>query len=543
MALLLLSAASASANASLLNCHYFVKDHQSLANTSKTASDFFGSLDTNLTSRMDNRSFVHVKGLALRNGWIDYPADLFLNGSNSSNISGSFSWKASWAELLPEMTSKMVDQVVKQLGEETKYGAINADAILAIDYEPRFRPSWNFTIGEGAAHHDQPAWSALLTNVHSKRLDVDWISLVGWICPPGVNTTATKWDDLTKTQKRSLEEASWNYFVRKYLVTAIGKIKAEPKLAGLRLGFWDWPYKFWFLPAVKEAPPRWQQWMDELGWLWSELDVFLPDVYPEFFAGSESDKPSVLAKCTTQNASATAWYYTAILTESLRLKQRFQPTATVVLVGWYHYMCSHLYDSGQQLQDINIGYFVHDNNLDALFLAASAGAEVALWGSIGAPPDDQPAQLRSYLDAVYGPVVRKYCRPNERASRRDGGSELPGGGVERPTGLVGGSELTADTYLSAKKTLPRVTTECVSNVTNGTFWDHSKCTGTCCQTLWSTADAADCCRNCRDGAFGFTCAAWEWDVSGAACYICTHEVLPYQGRLEGHVTGCIEGRC
>ena len=221
-----------------LKCHYFVKDHQAIAkNTTKTASHFYESLSNNLTSRLDNRSLVHVKGLALSNGWINYPTDLFLNGSN---ITSSFSWSTSWSKLLPELTSKMVLQVVEQVREETKYGSINSDAILSIDYEPKYRPSWNFTIGEGAAYETQPAWTALLHQVHNKQLDLTWIHLVGWLGWEGSDSSsssssgggggggheARRWDTLSKQQQRSLEEASWNYFVREYISTAISKMKS-----------------------------------------------------------------------------------------------------------------------------------------------------------------------------------------------------------------------------------------------------------------------------------------------------------------------------
>ena len=233
---------------------------------------------------------VHVKGLALRNGWINYPTDLFLNGSN---LSATFSWNASWRTLLPELTSKMALQVLQQLAEETQYGRINSDAVLSIDWEPKFRPSWNITVGEGEAHEAQPAWSALVEHVHGSQLDQGWISLVGWKRPSG--DRERKWSDLSKQQQRTLEEASWNYFVREYISTAITKMKLTvsvssagatpalrlspkpnpnpnpcyavvlgrtltnacaltphpllgPKKAGLqklRVGFWDWPFKFW----------------------------------------------------------------------------------------------------------------------------------------------------------------------------------------------------------------------------------------------------------------------------------------------------------
>lgn len=45
--------------------------------------------------------------------------------------------------------------------------------------------------------------------------------------------------------------------------------------------------------------------MDELGWLWKELPVFMPDLYPEFYSGDAASKPADLETCTSQNASRT----------------------------------------------------------------------------------------------------------------------------------------------------------------------------------------------------------------------------------------------
>ena len=50
--------------------------------------------------------------------------------------------------------------------------------------------------------------------------------------------------------------------------------------------------------------------------------------------------------------------------------------------------------------------------MGALFEAAAVAGgdvEIALWGSIGAAPDDQMDALRAYLDVVYTPVVQNYC--------------------------------------------------------------------------------------------------------------------------------------
>ena len=52
-------------------------------------------------------------------------------------------------------------------------------------------------------------------------------------------------------------------------------------------------------------PEWWDEVMDELGWLWKELPVFMPDLYPEFYSGDAASKPADLKTCTSQNASGT----------------------------------------------------------------------------------------------------------------------------------------------------------------------------------------------------------------------------------------------
>ena len=150
------------------------------------------------------------------------------------------------------------------------------------------------------------------------------------------------------------------------------------------------------------------------------LDVFLPDLYPDFYAGPVSERPPDLSKCIAQNSSSTSWYYGAVVEQSLRLKKDYQPSASIVLVGWYHYMCANhymLYPTQAQADRESV--FVKDGNVEALFKAAAiAGGDVqvALWGSIGAAPDDQVDALRAYLDLVYTPVVLKYCTESRNTS-------------------------------------------------------------------------------------------------------------------------------
>lgn len=74
-------------------------------------------------------------------------------------------------------------------------------------------------------------------------------------------------------------------------------------------------------------------------------------------------------------------------------------------------MCSHAYQPGSPGRAV----YVRDGNVEALFKAAADvgdAVEIALWGSIGAPPDDSTDDLRDYLDSVYAPVVQRYCSPS-----------------------------------------------------------------------------------------------------------------------------------
>ena len=70
-----------------------------------------------------------------------------------------------------------------------------------------------------------------------------------------------------------------------------------------------------FYSFVSGLPEWWDEVMDELGWLWKELPVFMPDLYPEFYSGDAASKPADLETCTSQNASGTlvrliSWYRT-----------------------------------------------------------------------------------------------------------------------------------------------------------------------------------------------------------------------------------------
>ena len=271
------------------------------------------------------------------------------------------------------------------------------DVLLMLDYEPQYRPSWNFTTN--FSQRSQGAWSALLDAVHTPVIDTNWTDLVGWAVPPG--GSGKGWASLSPEQRLSLQAKSWDYFVRAYLTAGVRAIKAVlPKAVDLSV--WNWPFKF---GAFK--PAWWDGLMDEMGWLWAEMPVFMPDLYNEFYSGQESTKPAALATCTAQNTSVTKGYFQDNVDTNRRLRAAYQPGAKIFLSVWWHYMCA---------QHVNgdIGYFMQDGNIDALFGATGVDG-IALWGSVhsgGSVPtgeDGNVTEIVEYLDRVWSPYVAKRC--------------------------------------------------------------------------------------------------------------------------------------
>ena len=99
-------------------------------------------------------------------------------------------------------------------------------------------------------------------------------------------------------------------------------------------------------------------------------------------------------------------------------------------------------------------------------------------------------------------------------------------------------------FSAAAADLPAVAAApCGSNLTNNTFWNHSKCSGHCCDTRWGVGTPAGCCFVCQSTGIGTEpCALWEWSADAAVCYVCTEEAARYRGAMAGHVTGCTNAK-
>ena len=301
-------------------------------------------------------------------------------------------WRDAWDRNLIAGPAAMAALALNELN-----GA--RSSLLMIDYEPPYSPCWNFSTQFSS--RPEPLWEAKLAAIHRQSFDSNWTELVGWSAPSGAHC----WKNLSAADKLSLQETSWNWFCQRYLTAGIRAIKAALP-AGVGLSFWNFPSKFWFHQGVI-GKEQWFPLMDELGWLWAELPVFMPDLYQEFFSGDT--KPTSLQRCVTENATATRAYFQDNVNEALRLRDKYNPTAKVFLSVWWHYMCA---------QEVGVNEtappFVKDGNLDALF-AATGHDGIAIWGSVGdAKGEDQSEpQVAAYFEQFWGALVSSHCMASQ----------------------------------------------------------------------------------------------------------------------------------
>ena len=62
--------------------------------------------------------------------------------------------------------------------------------------------------------------------------------------------------------------------------------------AGVRFGNWNWPFKCGKSCADNvTASQAHEKQVRSVGWLWREVSVFFPDVYPEAYAGPLAGRP------------------------------------------------------------------------------------------------------------------------------------------------------------------------------------------------------------------------------------------------------------
>lgn len=271
--------------------------------------------------------------------------------------------------------------------------------LLVLDYE-----SWQPLLGlNNPKDSSVRDWYAGLAALHSPAFDASFLNTVGWKAPAGT----TGWPSLPVADQQSLADAGWTYFSAEVWNTSIAAIRSGAAAAGaaaFKLGFWNKPIKFWNAGVV---PPGWMDQQRRLGWLWGQLDVFMPDLYPEAYAGPASQRPAGMhARCVDVNASTSDAYIRENVAVSQQLRDEFAPGVPVLIYTWYHYMC-----------DPNTTYFADTVSINSQFAAAAAaGADgLVIWGSSGSyvGEDHNASVVEDFLARAYAPFVEQYCSDAE----------------------------------------------------------------------------------------------------------------------------------
>jgi outer membrane protein assembly factor BamB len=219
--------------------------------------------------------------------FIDHPTQLFQPNTSY--------WQLAWTTTRASAPAYMAGVVladVKRNSNPNSNVSHPESGVVMLDYEPAYHPSWRFQTN---ARPDK-RWEALVSAVHTPALDLNWTTLVGWTVPPQL--AGQGWGALSAAQQDALMGSSWDYFCQKYLSAGMDAIRAA--LPGqFSLAVWNWPYKFGGTTATNAtALNEFETMVAELDWLWAKLDIFLPDLYPEFYVGTAASMPSVLSACT-----------------------------------------------------------------------------------------------------------------------------------------------------------------------------------------------------------------------------------------------------
>mmetsp|Transcript_10514 Transcript_10514/g.36677 ORF Transcript_10514/g.36677 Transcript_10514/m.36677 type:complete len:349 (-) Transcript_10514:234-1280(-) len=228
-------------------------------------------------------------------------------------------------------------------------------SLLVVDYES-WEPLLQLNSNRSASVR---AWMAGLAALHSPAFDRAFTAAVAWAPPPGV----AGWPSLSASARWALADAAWTHFSALVWNASVAAVRAGAPAA--KLGFWNKPLKYYNGGAT---PAGWVEAQRRLGWLYAQLDAFLPDLYPERYAGSEAARPVGMAsRCGDINETTSDAYVAGNVRVGRALRDAFAPRAPVLIYAWWHYMC-----------DANTSFWADSVTVHSQFAAAAAAGARAL---------------------------------------------------------------------------------------------------------------------------------------------------------------------
>eukprot|EP00039_Didymoeca_costata_P005316 m.80490 g.80490 ORF g.80490 m.80490 type:complete len:399 (-) comp12760_c0_seq2:177-1373(-) len=347
-----------------------------------------GNMTHTLSQEIQSRMFVDQAVLGGNMGQVpNDPASMLGAGLKGGHATKS-SWKTALNDFLGNHSKILTQELQTQLPSNYK-GAI------CHDFEA-WHPSALFEMNKVYANKSFACWynmTQVVKNISSPTFDSDFNSFVHYTPP----ASATGWATLSPEEQTLFVRQSWTTMSQVFWNNTLNISRQAQPLA--KWGQWNLPSKF---GINGKDGPWWDSSMDELAWLWPQLDVFYPDLYPEVFASAGAPRPVGLnERCGNYSQSENHAYYVNNTKNAIAIRDKYAPGRPIMLYLWYHYMC-----------DQRVEYYINDDNIEDPFATASAlGIEgVVLYGSIETN-GDSPDPLAKYLNSEYQDTVVKYCKP------------------------------------------------------------------------------------------------------------------------------------
>lgn len=214
---------------------------------------------------------------------------------------------------------------------------------------------------------------------------------------------------------------SYEYFARDYFERTLSVSKALRPMA--QWGVFSYPFVALngtqhpdnYPPFGYRGEPTNATWAtrnDHLGWLWSLLDVFLPQLYPAGYVtlDGSSDNPCGEAYSQADNER----FISTNMVEMHRLRTKFgraSPKPPPILNFWWQHPC----DGATKLCHNNMSVWMSDLDIKQHFeLTANTSDGMIMWGDpyyFGSTTHDGGAAINKSMADLqrYEALLEKYC--------------------------------------------------------------------------------------------------------------------------------------
>jgi hypothetical protein len=400
-------------------CHWAVVlgDNESAARSALT------QLDNRVTARF---KFDHILlGEYWENGRFHFPgakqgglSGLFMNDCPYSSLANATygQWEKNYDQCMQQHLGLLPDLFNRFATHWNGRRGIPMDwtGLVVWDVE-----SWNPSWQDSTWSLNVEYWEYFVANISSPVFDTQFVRRSGFKPPP----EAIGWANLSRNEQTELMQKSYDHFARDYFGRTLNASKALRPHA--QWGFFSYPFVAIngtvhpdnYPPFGYRGEPTnasWQSRNDRLGWLWSMLDVFLPQLYPAGYvtADGSSDNPCGEAYSTADNER----FITSNMEEMARLRAKFRGRESTPILA---FLWQHPCDGATKLCHNNMSVWMSDLDIEqhfALLAAAGQSDGLILWGDpyyFGSVTHDGGAAINDTLTDLlrFAPYLEKYCAP------------------------------------------------------------------------------------------------------------------------------------